>query len=276
MKVLVTGANGQLGKTLQELNQDPDVLFVSSLELDLTNFVQVASIFAEHNFDFCVNCAAYTNVELAEDETEKAFLVNAEAVKNLAEVCAKFNTKLIHISTDYVFDGKKKEPYSEEDKTNPLNQYGASKLSGEQYLQEILKEHFIIRTSWLYSKKYGKNFYKFIERIVKEENEISIIDNQYGSPTKTDDLARLIFKIIQENSSSYGLYHYSGAGVTNWYEFAVAIVEYLDTSKKELIYPTNFFKTKAVRSEYSKLDTNKIQQTFAIDIASWQDSLNSD
>jgi dTDP-4-dehydrorhamnose reductase len=273
MNVLVTGAKGQLGKTLQKLNRSTAMVFAPSSELDITNYNQVQSVISENKFDFCINCAAYTNVELAEDEPEKAFLVNAEAVKNLAAVCKKNQVKLIHISTDYVFDGKKNTPYLETDYTRPLNVYGSSKLKGEKYIEGLLPEHFIIRTSWLYSKEFGKNFYKFIESVLRTNTPVAILNNQFGSPTKTDDLAQAIFEIIAKNSCQYGLYHYAGGGVCSWFDFAKEIAKTIDLSKEQLISSTDFFKTKALRSPYSKLDTSKIEGTFQLEILNWKKAL---
>src|SRR5690606_37549958 len=162
ISILVTGAQGQLGLTIQELyvgNSAFDFTFTSKSELDITNKREIEIFFEQYKFDYCINCAAYTNVEQAEKTPDLAYKVNAEAVKSLAEVCKEYETTLIHISTDYVFDGEKEIPYTIKDLPNPINEYGKSKLLGEQYVQEILQNYFIVRTSWLYSKKYGKNFY---------------------------------------------------------------------------------------------------------------------
>src|SRR5690606_7583771 len=179
--VLVTGANGQLGKSIQELNdQDANTninikfTFTSSQELDITDQNLVNSFFLKGDYDYCINCAAYTAVDKAETEEEKAYLVNAEAVKYLAEACKQNDTVLIHVSTDFVFDGQKGSPYTEDDPTNPIGVYGASKLKGEQYVQSILEKYFIVRTSWVYSE-YGHNFVKTMLRLAEERNEISVV-----------------------------------------------------------------------------------------------------
>src|SRR5699024_1131609 len=175
-KILITGANGQLGKCLKNMeNHYPEIRFVftSKEKLDIRDESGIKTLFQEQNFTHCINCAAYTNVEKAEKEPEKAFAINAEAVKNLAEICRDFDVVLLHISTDYVFDGEKNTPYSEIDQTNPINVYGASKLKGEEYIQEIWKKHFIFRTSWLYSQ-YGHNFYKTILRVAGEGKPLTI------------------------------------------------------------------------------------------------------
>jgi dTDP-4-dehydrorhamnose reductase len=209
--VLVTGANGQLGQCIQKIQQQHTEInfhFKSSSELDITNINAVNDYFSNHAIDYCVNCAAYTNVELAESEEEKAYLVNAEAAKHLAEACAEHNTTLIHVSTDYVFDGTKTEPYLETDITNPISVYGASKLKGEQNIQEALHNHFIIRTSWLYAE-FGKNFYKTILQKTKEKANLTITTEQKGTPTNANDLAELIVEIINTDNKNYGIYHFS-------------------------------------------------------------------
>ena len=199
-KVLVTGANGQLGKTIEELfsinDANLEFTFVSKENLDITNEDELLLYFKANKFDYCINCAAYTNVEQAEKTPEIAYKVNAEGVKNLAQVCKDANTILIHISTDYVFDGEKSEPYLVSDIPNPINEYGKSKLLGEQYIQKSLCNYFIIRTSWLYSKKYGKNFYKSILDKAKVEKELLITDEQIGCPTNTVNLAQFIHQLI--------------------------------------------------------------------------------
>ena len=181
-RVLVTGANGQLGKTINELfSKNEDNLkftFATRAELDITKEANLKVFFRNNKFDYCINCAAYTNVEQAEKTPKTAYKVNAEGVKYLAEACKETDTVLIHISTDYVFDGEKTEPYTVKDKPNPINEYGKSKLLGEQHIQDILEKYFIIRTSWLYSKKYGNNFYKTILEKAKAEKELFITDEQ--------------------------------------------------------------------------------------------------
>lgn len=191
--VLVTGASGQLGKTIHELfsenNIGLDFTFVIKQELDITRRENLISFFNQNMFDYCINCAAYTNVEQAEITPESAYKINAEGVKNLAEACKETNTILIHISTDYVFDGEKKEPYTADDVTNPINEYGKSKLQGEIYIKDILSNYFIVRTSWLYSKKYGNNFYRTIINKAKTEKQLSITTEQIGCPTDVVNLS---------------------------------------------------------------------------------------
>ncbi len=199
-KVIVTGANGQLGKTIEEIysknDADLEFTFVSKENLDITKEKELKLFFKTNKFDYCINCAAYTNVEQAEKTPEIAYKINAEGVKNLAEACRDTGVILIHISTDYVFDGEKSEPYEVTDLPNPINEYGKSKLMGELYIQSALESFFIIRTSWLYSKKYGKNFYKSILAKAKVEKELTITEDQIGCPTNAVNLAEFIYQII--------------------------------------------------------------------------------
>ncbi|WP_298485363.1 dTDP-4-dehydrorhamnose reductase [uncultured Maribacter sp.] len=226
-RILVTGANGQLGKSIQEvINNYPDYIFdfKTSKELDITNSNQVRDVFSSNKYNYCINCAAYTNVEQAEKKPDIAYLVNAKAVKNLAKTCAEYNTILLHISTDYVFDGEKKEPYTVDDIPNPINEYGKSKLEGEKYIQKILKEYFIIRTSWLYSKKNGKNFYKTILEKAKKGEDLNITDSQIGCPTDTNNLTNYIISLIIRNNQKFGIKHFTDNQVLTWYDFAKKIL----------------------------------------------------
>ncbi len=225
--ILVTGANGQLGKSIQELEDNFPELnfdFKNSTDLDITSVNQVQTIFSNNNYDYCINCAAYTNVEQAEKTPDKAYLVNAEAVKNLAKTCAEYKTILLHISTDYVFDGEKEEAYLTTDTPNPINEYGKSKLLGEKYIQETLSKFFIIRTSWLYSTKFGKNFYKTILEKAKKGEDLNITDSQIGCPTDTKNLANYIISLIINNSQKYGIKHFTDNQALTWYDFALRIL----------------------------------------------------
>ncbi len=202
--VLVTGASGQLGQCIKRLSvryQEFNFTFTTSEELDISLFGVLGPYFAKHKFDYCINCAAYTNVEQAEKEQEKAFLINAEAVKNLAEVCDDNNCTLIHFSTDYVFDGKATRPYREEDQTGPINVYGASKLLGEQYIQEHMDKYFIFRTSWLYSD-IGHNFFNTICRKAKAGEELNITTTQTGTPTNAYDLGGFVLELLASESKT--------------------------------------------------------------------------
>lgn len=275
-KILVTGANGQLGKTLKELSsihkEELQFIFTTKEELDITVKHKVKDYFSKNKFDYCINCAAYTNVDQAELDSKLAFKVNAEGVKCLAESCKDTNTILIQISTDYVFDGTKDKPYTEEDETNPINEYGISKLLGEHYIQGILKEYYIIRTSWLYSE-YGNNFIKSMLRLSKEKDEINIVSDQNGSPTYTRDLAIVILKIIKFQNYNYGIYNYSNKGKASWYDFAKVFFEYLQKDIKLIPIETIAYSTAATRPKFSVLDKTKIKQILGIEIPHWKDSL---
>lgn len=255
--ILVTGADGQLGLTLKKLQKSfPEFIFVfaSKEQLDITNKESISKVFNEFKPDYCINCAAYTNVEKAEEEPEKAFLVNGEGVKNLAEACNKNKTILIHISTDYVFDGEKDSPYTVDDIPNPLNEYGKSKLKGEQYIQETINEHYIVRTSWLYHKEFGHNFYKTIVKKAQTESVLYITDEQKGCPTNTESLAIFLMSLIDKDST-FGLYHFSDGKPMTWLAFAKQIVKEEDF--KIDVRNTNFI-TKARRPENSILKTSTI------------------
>lgn len=275
--VLVTGANGQLGQCIQKIHDqftDISFHFKSSSELDITDVKAVNDYFQNNSIDYCVNCAAYTNVELAESEKEKAYLVNAEASKLLAEACKNNNATLLHISTDYVFDGEKETPYVETDATNPISVYGASKLKGEQYIQETFQNYFIIRTSWLYAE-FGKNFYKTILQKAKEKANLTITIEQKGTPTNANDLARLVIEIIQTNNINFGIYHFSNEGEATWYDFTKEIIHNLNLAEADQpsLKSIDSFKTKAARPENSVLDKTKVRNI--IKTISWQESLKN-
>lgn len=275
--ILVTGASGQLGKCFQKIADDfPELEFSlkTSAALNITDKNQLQQAFLQKKYDYCLNCAAYTNVEKAEDEKEKAFTINAEAVKNLAEICKKTNTVLIHFSTDYVFDGKASEPYSESDHTHPINVYGASKLKGEEYIGQILEKYFIFRTSWLYSE-FGHNFFNTILKKAGEGATLNITTSQVGTPTNANDLAFFVLQIIQEKNTSYGLYHFSNKGEATWYDFAAAILEFSGLSEKVNLHKTGFYKTRAERPAYSVLNKNKLEKTFNKVVPEWGKSLKN-
>ncbi|MER3319479.1 MAG: dTDP-4-dehydrorhamnose reductase [Allomuricauda sp.] len=244
VKILVTGSNGQLGRSLQQKAHDFTELcfdFKSSQELDITKPEELVEVFQKENYDFCINCAAFTNVEQAEKHPEEAFKVNAEGVKNLAEACKKHRITLIHVSTDYVFDGKKKGAYTIDDRTNPINEYGKSKLAGEQFIQQIIPNHFIIRTSWLYNKNQGHNFYRSIVKRALAGDDLHVTDAQKGCPTDTDSLAKFILKEIVLGKMPFGLYHFTDGKPMTWYEFAQHILDENGlTDKVKLVLDTNY------------------------------------
>lgn len=254
--ILVTGANGQLGRTIEELysnnNEGLNFTFVTKKEFDITNEEQIKSFFTKSNFDYCINCAAYTNVEQAEKTSKIAYKVNAEGVKNLAIACNEFNTVLIHISTDYVFDGEKKTPYTIDDIPNPINEYGKSKLKGEEYIKNISSDYFVVRTSWLYSKKYGNNFYRTIVRKAEIDKEIFVTDEQTGCPTNTENLAKYIIYLIKK-SIDYGIKHFSDNQVMTWYDFAEQVLSENDLKNTTNLVKTTKYVTFAKRPKYTVL-----------------------
>lgn len=253
--VIVTGSEGQLGRTFLELSPDHDCNFdfTTSTELNITDFNNIESEFQKRKYDFCINCAAYTNVEQSEKVPELAFKVNAEGVKNLAEACKKYQVVLIHISTDYVFDGSKTGPYTVDDTPNPINQYGLSKLKGEEYIRSILRNHYIIRTSWLYSKKYGHNFYKTVLKKAMEGQELRVTDTQKGCPTNTENLVKFIIEEVLTGKVAFGTHHFTDGRAMTWYDFAKQIL--IDnglTDKAKLILDRNY-RTLAKRPQNSVL-----------------------
>jgi len=275
--ILVTGANGQLGSEMQVIagaHANYSFLFVTKDALPIDDADAVNKYFAENNIDYCINCAAYTAVDKAETEFEKALLINATAVGNLAAICKKYNAKFIHISTDYVFDGTAKSPYLENDKVAPVNKYGATKLAGEELAQKNNPATIIIRTSWVYSS-FGNNFVKTMLRLTKEKEQLNVVSDQQGCPTYAADLALAIMQIIASGkiTAHPGIYNFSNTGVINWYQFAVAINNLAGNHCVVNPIPTIQFPTPAKRPSYSVMDTNKIQQTFNITIPFWKDSL---
>jgi dTDP-4-dehydrorhamnose reductase len=279
MVVLVTGANGQLGQALQKASQavsEIRFVFTDSKMLDITNPDNCQSVFEEFQPDFCINCAAYTAVDKAESEADLAHKINVIGVENLAENCKKHNTTLIHLSTDFVFDGEKSNPYSENDIPNPKNVYGQTKLEGEQAIQALLEKYYIIRTSWVYSE-FGNNFYKTMLRLASERESLNVVNDQIGTPTNANCLAKAIIDIIKHptssNQPSYGIYHFSNEGICSWYDFAQKIFELHNIPIPLNPIPTSSYPTAAIRPKYSVLDKTKIKATFSIQIKSWEDAL---
>ncbi|WP_219006263.1 dTDP-4-dehydrorhamnose reductase [Aquimarina litoralis] len=275
ISILVTGANGQLGLCLKKASkkiENFNFSFKTSSELDITNEKSVDTLFSSNKYDYVINCAAYTNVEQSEKSTEKAFFVNAEGVHNLAKVCKNQDITLIHISTDYVFDGNTRTPYSENQITNPINEYGRSKLKGEKYIQEILDKHFIIRTSWLYSE-YNKNFFKTILNKSETESKLTITTAEKGTPTNANDLAEFILHIISSGSLKYGIYHFSNLGEATWYDFAEEILKYISKEKNIELLKTDNYPTLAKRPNYSVLSKEKLINSFSFDVLDWKESL---
>ena len=277
MKVVVTGKGGQLASEFEALKGfDPNWTFLSEQDLDITNKSSVSSFFKSNTFDLVINCAAYTAVDKAEDEQELAFMVNAEGTKNLLEACEQIGAKFIHYSTDYVFDGSSKEPYTVLDTPNPNSVYGASKRKGEEY---ILKNHkvksIILRTSWVYSS-YGNNFVKTMIRLGGEKDELGVVSDQIGSPTYAKDLAEHTLRILSNDNYKWSqgdLFHYSNNGSCSWYEFARTIFELTNINIQLNQLKTEDYPTKVSRPKYSLLDKSKFENTFKIQIRDWKSSL---
>ena len=273
--ILITGANGQLGMELRALVSiftGFEFIFVSKEDLSITDTHALNVFFDKHIISYCVNCAAYTNVDLAETESEKAFEVNATATGELAKICNAHNCRLIHFSTDYVFPGNATSPYVESENTGPINIYGASKLEGERLAIRNHDDVIIIRSSWIYSA-HGKNFVKTMARLLKDKESIQVVNDQWGSPTFAGDLAYTVMQIISTDYFIPGIYHYSNAGIITWYTFAATIKK--ETGSKCLIHPipTTQFPTVAKRPAYSALNTTKIKEVFGVQIRGWEDSL---
>jgi dTDP-4-dehydrorhamnose reductase len=278
INVLVTGSNGQLASCIKDRakqHKGLHFIYTDYQELDICNLNDVEGFFkTKPKIDYCINCAAYTAVDKAETDVEKAFEINAQGPKNLATICNEQDTILIHVSTDFVFDGDKTEPYTETDIPKPISVYGASKLQGEVEIQKTLKKHFIIRTSWLYSE-HGANFMKTMLRLAETRDEISVVSDQIGTPTYAGDLADVILKIINSKNTNFGLYHYSNEGVASWYDFAKAIFEGSNLKIKTSPIKTEGYPTPAKRPVYSVMDKTKIKKTLNIEISSWKDTINN-
>ena len=274
-KILVTGANGQLGQCLQKISsqfEEFEFIFTDSETLDITNKEEVNDFFWQNAPDFCINAAAYTAVDLAETDIEKAFLVNADGTENLAEACAENNAQFIHVSTDYVFDGENNLAYTEEDFTNPLGVYGASKLAGDELALEVNPCSVILRTSWVYSE-FGKNFVKTMLNLFATKDELNIVADQFGQPTNANDLAEAIMKIIKSEKITPGIFNFSNLGRISWFDFAEKIAELSDAKIKLNAIETSQYPTPAKRPKNSVLDLDKISKTYAIQLKSWEESL---
>jgi dTDP-4-dehydrorhamnose reductase len=280
MNVLVTGANGQLGKCLQYYEDKfphLNLIFLDSKALDITKFESCQEAFSTYKPTFCINTAAYTAVDLAESETEQADLVNHIGVENLAKVSKAYETTLIHVSTDYVFDGSQSSAYTESDQTNPISVYGKTKLLGEISLANHWHKHLIVRTSWVYSD-VGKNFYLSMLNLAKVKPELNIVSDQIGSPTNAYELAIALFKIVsflndKQDFNNYGLYHYTQKGSCSWYEFAIEIFKRNNVQIKVNPIPTAAYPTPAKRPAFSLLNVSKIESTFELNILNWQEAL---
>jgi dTDP-4-dehydrorhamnose reductase len=287
MRTLVTGKNGQLGKSIYKVvnrdsnhnAQDNEFIFVGREELDLSSQDSIDNYFDNNYFDIIINCAAYTAVDKAEEEQELANQINHLAVKQLAKIAKAQQAKLINISTDYVFDGESDKPYTETDATNPINIYGKTKLAGEQAIQETMPNSaIIIRTSWIYSE-YGNNFVDTMIRLGKERDELSVVSDQAGSPTYATDLANVILEIIQNKEfkkadQAAQVYHYSNAGECSWHEFTKEIFELADIQCTVSPIITEQFPTPAQRPRNTLMNKDKITKTFGFQMVFWKKSLS--
>ena len=274
MKVLVTGANGQLGydvvKELQK--QNIECYGASRQDFDIVDFEATENFIKNYMPDAVIHCAAYTAVDKAEDEQGLCYLVNASATENIAEICRKINAKMLYISTDYVFDGTKDDFYEVDDKPNPINVYGKTKLLGEQAVQRILNKYFIVRISWVFGE-HGNNFVKTMLRLGKERKEINVVADQYGSPTYTADLAPLLVEMIQ--TEKYGVYHATNEGVCTWAEFAEEIFKIAGMDVKVNHITTAEYPTRAKRPINSRLSKKKLRQKSFKTFENWKETLKS-
>ena len=278
MNILVTGSQGQLGSELQQISHlfpHWNFIFYDLPELDITDKNSVDNIIKYKNINVIINCAAYTAVDKAETETENAFNVNVTGAKLLAEAAKEANALLVHISTDYVFDGKTHSPWKESDATRPLNVYGKSKLEGEKAIREVNPSHLIIRTSWLYSN-YGNNFYKTMQRLGMERDSLNVISDQAGTPTYARDLAYVIAKILSKiriDKQYAEIYHFSNEGICSWYDFACAIMEISKLNCKVKPVETCEYPAPSTRPAYSVLNKTKIKHHWGIQIRHWRKAL---
>jgi dTDP-4-dehydrorhamnose reductase len=291
MRILITGKNGQLGKSINKIvntgngknnyQQDNEFIFVGREELDLSSESSISHYFDRRNkFDVIINCAAYTAVDKAEEEQALANQINRLAVKQLAEIVKAQQTKLIHISTDYVFDGEGNKSYTETDETNSINVYGKTKLAGEKALQAIMPTNaIIIRAGWIYSE-YGNNFVSTMLRLGKERDELNVVSDQIGSPTYATDLAGAILEIInnkefKEISLVTQIYHYSNKGKVSWYDFAKEIFKMAEVGCKVNPITTQQYPTSARRPKNTLMSKDKIAEIFSVKIPDWKESLNT-
>ena len=277
MNILITGAKGQLGQEFKRLKNtfDGNLILTDSDEIDICSLKNINDFLSGIELDYIVNCAAYTNVRDAEIEKEKSLLINSFGVKNLVNYCEKNKIKLIHISTDYVYNSKSIDPTDEMSNINPINYYGLSKREGEKHIEESKSESIVIRTSWLYSK-FGKNFVNTIIDKCINNSEIKVVDDQFGCPTYAKDLANDILKIIKLNTSlnfENKIFNYSNLSYTNWYDFAQTIKSICGFNNIIKPVPTSFFKNDVKRPKFSVTSKQKIIDTFNLKINNWDKSL---
>lgn len=275
MNILITGSNGQLGNEIRVLSENypqQQFFFTDVAELDITDISAIENFVSENKIAGIVNCAAYTAVDKAEDDVSLCYKINRDAVKNLGETAQKFGLEMVHVSTDYVFDGTNHIPYTEEMAVKPIGIYGKSKQEGEQVLMESCENAVIIRTSWLYSS-FGNNFVKTMLKLGRERDELNVIFDQVGTPTYAGDLAETILKIIFSEKITPGIYHFSNEGVCSWYDFTKSIHKIAGIQCNVKPIETKDYPTKATRPHYSVLNKFKIKKTYGIEIPHWEKSL---
>ncbi|MBE9599536.1 dTDP-4-dehydrorhamnose reductase [Pedobacter sp. MC2016-24] len=275
MKTLVLGASGQLGQCLKAVAEKRNITnleFPDETAGNILDVEKLKTLFAELQPTHVINCAAYTAVDKAEDDVDLCRLINKQGALNVAQVCKEFGATLIHVSTDFIFEGNVVELLKEDDVAEPISIYGLTKLEGEIDIINQLPEHYILRTSWLYSE-YANNFVKTMLKLGAERDELSIIADQIGSPTYAIDLAAAILDIIISEQKDYGVYHFSNEGSISWFDFAKAIFEISNTEVKVNPIPTSAYPTRARRPKFSVMDKTKIKNTFGIEIPYWRDSL---
>lgn len=275
-KILIIGGNGQLGNCFRKLAPEYEDRFefdfTDSQTLNIIDRDQVSDYFYDFKPDYCINASAYTAVDLAETESEKAFAVNADGVGNLAEACAENKTIFIHISTDYVFDGETNISYSEDDFTNAQGVYGASKEKGEDLAMDLQPKTIILRTSWLYSE-FNKNFVKTMLHLFEVKEELGIVDDQFGQPTNANDLAQAVMNIVEKETKTYGIFHFSNYPETTWFNFAQKIADFSGSKIKLNPIKTSEFPTAAKRPKRSTMSLDKIEEVYKIEPKYWQNSL---
>lgn len=275
MNILITGANGQLGNEMRRVSaaSSNHYIFTDVAELDITNPDAIRKMVNDNHIEIIVNCAAYTNVDKAEDDYEMADLLNNKAVENLAVAAKEVDATLIHVSTDYVFQGDRNTPCCEDWETNPLGVYGKTKLAGEQSLQRVGCKYLIFRTAWLYSS-FGKNFVKTMQQLTADRDNLKVVFDQVGTPTYARDLADVIFKVIEEEQfDKQGIYHFSNEGVCSWYDFAKEICDLSGNTCDIQPCHSDEFPSKVKRPHFSVLDKTKLKSAFNIKVPYWKDSL---
>jgi len=277
--IWLVGNRGMLGTEVEALLQQHGMAyFATDREVDITDQDRLQQFVSDKPLSWIINCSAYTAVDKAEDEPELAFRINADGPRNLAGIARDKEAKLIHISTDYVYDGTKEGAYTETDSPNPLGVYGASKYQGEVHIQKTLQAYFIVRTSWLYGK-HGNNFVKTMLRLFRERDEVRVVGDQWGSPTYAPDLAGALLAIVRSNSEAYGVYHFTNEGIVSWYDFSCEIyrmaqkTELLTKDVRILRITTDEYPTKAHRPQNSRMSKDKIRNAFHIAVRPWQEGL---